>query len=381
MSSSLRFRPGVLSKDQIRGLIQEKAILNLKEEDVKDGSSFDLSLSEEYWKVDASIKPMEEESFSVALSGRQRKKVTRGGIRLKKGEIYIFKAQETLNLKDYKKIYGQATGKSSIGRLDILVRVIADEAPCYDRVPAHYSGDLYLEIIPITFDVKVCVGFPISQLRLFMGKPELTKISEEEIEEIYEKDFLRDAKGKALDSFDPTLRVNLEADPIFKEKLGEEICAFKAIKKKTDREPIDLASYHNERKKISPKNYWKPMPPEEGNSLTLEQEEFYILRSRERLNLPDDMAVGCEAVKEELGELRVHYAGFAHPWFGRNRPDNFGTPLIFEIRGHNFNTKLRNEEALATLEFYRMSEPVDKPDVGEYDKQELKLSKYFEEWK
>ena len=205
MSKSLRFRLGVLSRKQICSLIHENAILNLKEEDVKDVSSFDLTLSDEYCKVGASIKPMEEESFSVALSGRKRKQVPRRGTTLKRGEIYIFKARETLNLKDYKAIYGRATGKSSIGRLDILIRVIADESPCYDWVPAHYSGDIYLEIIPITFDVKVCVGFPISQLRLFMGNPKLNKISEEEIKEIYEKDLLRDAEGKVLDSFDPTL--------------------------------------------------------------------------------------------------------------------------------------------------------------------------------
>jgi hypothetical protein len=54
--------------------------------------------------------------------------------------------------------------------------------------------------------------------------------------------------------------------------------------------------------------------------------------------------------------MRIHYAGFVHPWFGLNRGDDKeGTPLIFEVRGHDLPTVLGHKEKLARLEYYRMS--------------------------
>ena len=81
--------------------------------------------------------------------------------------------------------------------------------------------------------------------------------------------------------------------------------------------------------------------------------------------------------------MRIHYAGFAHPFFGRQRSDGtIGTPLIFEVRGHQVNVSLADGEKMANLIFYRMSQdcaeelsPSDK-----YDNQTLQLSKFFADW-
>jgi dCTP deaminase len=113
-------------------------------------------------------------------------------------------------------------------------------------------------------------------------------------------------------------------------------------------------------------------------SVEIKPEEFYILRSKERFKLPLDVAVHCEAISETLGELRIHYAGFVHPGFGFNRLE--GTPIIFEVRGHNVKAFLRDGETLAHIKFYRMSHPCKKPEDSAYEKQELKLSSYFKDW-
>jgi dCTP deaminase len=102
------------------------------------------------------------------------------------------------------------------------------------------------------------------------------------------------------------------------------------------------------------------------------------LRSKERFNLPSDVAVSCRAISETLGELRIHYAGFVHPFFGSH--EEKGTPIIFEVRGHNVTTFLRDGEVLANINFHRMSKPAEDPGPGDYSKQELKLSKYFKDW-
>ena len=83
---------------------------------------------------------------------------------------------------------------------------------------------------------------------------------------------------------------------------------------------------------------------------------------------------------EYLGEMRIHYAGFVHPGFGLDRKDGkLGTPLIFEVRGHNVNVILADNERLAKLIFYRMSE-IEKTDMMSYNDQELNLSKIFTDY-
>ena len=83
---------------------------------------------------------------------------------------------------------------------------------------------------------------------------------------------------------------------------------------------------------------------------------------------------------ETIGEMRIHYAGFVHPYFGTVRTDNkIGTPLMFEVRGHNVNVSLGHKEILAKLTYYRMSQEPDKSQPA-YDNQELELSKLFAKW-
>jgi hypothetical protein len=56
-----------------------------------------------------------------------------------------------------------------------------------------------------------------------------------------------------------------------------------------------------------------------------------------------------------------------------------GTPLIFEVRGHQVNVSLRHGERLANLTLYRMSENA-KPEKSDYGTQTLKLSGFFSKW-
>ena len=54
--------------------------------------------------------------------------------------------------------------------------------------------------------------------------------------------------------------------------------------------------------------------------------------------------------------MRIHYAGFAHPFFGTENNKRLGTPLIFEVRGHNVKVSLKHGEKMAHLVCYRLSE-------------------------
>jgi dCTP deaminase len=156
------------------------------------------------------------------------------------------------------------------------------------------------------------------------------------------------------------------------------------------REAIDLTRKYkkdDDTNKYGPEEYWEikePSRKEDENYLEIDTEEFYILRSKERFSLPDDIAVYCRAITEELGEIRIHYAGFVHPAFGssKKRDDEGlnGAPLAFEVRGHNVKAILRDGETLARLKYYRMSQVGDPEDSADYGDQELKLSKVFKDW-
>ena len=360
-------RPGILSKQQILSL-EGTVITDLTKESVGP-SAFNLHLSHQGWEMKGSIKGSDNtlideigESYGQTFSMQRTKK-------LKAKQTYLFKLKECLKLPSEGKLYGRATGRSSIGRLDVLTRLMVDKCSLYDEIDPKedlYPGRLYVEITPITFDIVVQEGVSLNQLRLFRGRPELSELKNDEIElfggMILDENHKPKVKEKVYD-----LRVDLTPDP------QNKISAFTAEDGRNL--TVDLTQGA---KYLDPQKFWEPITLKDDFILEMERERFYILRSKERFKLPLDVAVYCQAISENLGELRIHYAGFVHPGFGLHRSE--GTPIIFEVRGHNVTTFLQDGETLAHIKFYRMSESCESPEDSAYEKQELKLSSYFKDW-
>jgi len=166
---------------------------------------------------------------------------------------------------------------------------------------------------------------------------------------------------------------------------GCEVSAFSApLQNPNDGAVIDLWSKPEE-ERPKPWDHWKFEITDENKRLRILKDRFYIIRSREKIHLPQGIAVYCRASDETIGEMRIHYAGFVHPFFGKERDDQGrGTPLIFEVRGHDIDVSLMNHEKMARLEFYRMSEDAQKEtNRGKsdlYASQSLQLSKFFGSW-
>ncbi len=87
----------------------------------------------------------------------------RNGAVLEKGRIYVIPLLESINLRS--EVAAFANPKSSTGRLDILTRMIADEATIFDQVKEGYKGELYIEVAPRSFSVVVKTGSRLNQLR------------------------------------------------------------------------------------------------------------------------------------------------------------------------------------------------------------------------
>ena len=81
-----------------------------------------------------------------------------------------------------------ANPKSSIGRLDVFVRVVTEYAMCFDEIPRNYAGRLYLEISPRSFPIIVKQGACLTQLRLFRNETQngLT-LDDKALQELHDK--------------------------------------------------------------------------------------------------------------------------------------------------------------------------------------------------
>jgi dCTP deaminase len=369
--------PGVLNQSQLTKLCQEGYVTGVDtESNAVDLSSIDLSLSDSAFEMkDGSVKPSGQFDYDHLLKNNKLAKELRpepdGTFLLKSKTTYVFKLRERLSRLVDSSIYGQATAKSSIGRVDVLSRLIVDGMDTYECFEPERlkgaSGNMYVEITPITFHVRVKRGIPITQLRLFYGKPEDVQISSREL-------FRTVLEGPG--ARDGSLTVHLENE----QRGGIPVAAFCARSEGSIDEAVPL--WVDKGREPDPCKYWRFQEVKESR-LKIEKEQFYILRSKEKIAVPPGIAIYCRASDETIGEMRIHYAGFVHPWFGLLRNDGtVGTPLIFEVRGHQVHVSLADGEKMANLIFYRMSQDAARPDEAEdaYGKQTLKLSKFFAEW-
>jgi len=343
-------------------------------DDLLDESSLDLTLSNEaYCMVHGSVKPVGERPYIVFLTRSDlAKKLPAdpdGSFLLREKETYVFKLMERLGRKLAEiGVHGQATAKSSVGRVDVLVRLIVDGMDTYECFNPeglnHQSGDMYLEVTPITFPVRVQPGTSLSQLRFFYGDPRDVELRSGVL---YRTIFHGEEKvdGSLTVDLQNTNVGGLQAATFYAEPGGQ----------------VDAVPLWQMEPKPDPCRYWNLTESKE-NRLKIEAERFYILRSKERISVPQGIAVYCRASDETIGEMRIHYAGFVHPWFGLKRTDGQrGTPLIFEVRGHQVNVSLADGERMANLTFYRMSEAATgKGSPTAYEGQTLMLSKFFGTW-
>lgn len=371
--------PGVLSKKLLWNLAQAGLLKDVSQE-LLDHSSFDLTITDEgYLMAGGSIKPFNdyEQMLKELQTARLCEPLQRddGTFLLHAKQTYVFKVKQRLGrgLRNYN-VHGQATARSSVGRVDVLVRLIVDGMDCYETFTpegADRGGAMYLELTPLTFDVRIKPGAAVSQLRLFYGHPEACEIGGPDL---YRSVFVDGENSNG------SLSVDLTNTSI----ANDSGCAFRAIQNNT---PVSLwrtDKGENPHPLPRPQSYWELHPSVQlcGKAcLTIEKESFYIMRSKEKIALPAGVAVYCRAIDETIGEMRIHYAGFVHPLFGRDRKDKkIGTPLIFEVRGHDVKVILTDNEKLARLTFYRMADDAVSGNENSYSEQTLKLSSFFGNW-
>jgi dCTP deaminase len=126
--------PGVLNKEQMQNLVDEGILTSTKIGE----ASLDLTLTNEVYRMlRGSVKPGSNERYSVTLRNRslaERIDFDNGSVlTLECQKTYVFKLAERLDPSFAEiGIHGQATAKSSVGRVDVLARLIVDGMDQYE---------------------------------------------------------------------------------------------------------------------------------------------------------------------------------------------------------------------------------------------------------
>ena len=325
-----------LNRDQIIELIKKKNIVSSEQINSLQlqPASLDLTISNKCYRIKASFIP-NEKSISNIISELLLAKIDlKDEFLLEKNCIYLCELNEKLRLP--KNIKGKANPKSTTGRLDIFTRIITEHGTEYDFIDYNYKGKLFLEIIPQSFSIKIKKNTSLNQIRFYEKSDSEIQKKEQKISVHIKKNTVSAYKAKKITS---SININ----------------------------KIDY--YHKEM-------YWEKIIPKEDYFI-IEKDEFYILRSKEKIVIPNNTAAELEPFRDSFGNFRVHYAGFFDPGFGAKN----GIPAVLELRAYDTPFIIRDGQLVGQLNYYKIDEIKNnyygKKIKSNYHNQSLKLAKQF----
>jgi dCTP deaminase len=331
-------------------------------------ASIDLRLGAKAFRVAAGFMPGPDSRVADKLDRlRMHTLDLADGAVLERGCVYIIPLQERLDLP--KDVAGTANPKSTTGRLDIFTRLLCDNGREFEKVPAGYTGPLYLEVSPRTFSILARSGQALNQLRLRRGKPEFSDKALAALDKrlglVYAPDSNRERAqiGQGL-----WISIDLEGAD------GSRIIGYRA---RHNAPLIDLARIGH----YDPAEFWEPIRRNKTRSMILNPDDFYILVSREKIRVPHAYAAEMVPYDTSVGEFRIHYAGFFDPGFGYGANDIQGTRAVLEVRSHDVPFLLEHGQIVGRFSFERVTEVPDRiygMGIGSnYQRQGLTLAKQF----
>ena len=136
-------------------------------------ASLDLRLGARAFRLRAGFLPgagdLEERVRALATSELD---LTGDGAVLEQGVVYVIPLQEALALAP--DTTARFNPRSSTGRCDIFTRVLLPGHSRFDEAPAGFTGTPWLEVVPLSFPVRLVRGDRLCQLRLAQGSAALT---------------------------------------------------------------------------------------------------------------------------------------------------------------------------------------------------------------
>jgi dCTP deaminase len=333
-------------------------------------ASLDLRLGEVAYRLRCSFLPGQE---SVERKVKDyiidELDLRRDGAVLETNRPYLIPLIEQLSLPQG--VRARTNPKSSTGRLDVFTRVISDGSWRFDEIREGYQGRLFLEVVPLSFTVRVRQGLALNQLRLIAGRAAL---DDDDLRERHatEPILYRDDQPLPDDQFATADGLFLSLD------LRGDAAGDVGYRAKDHAPLIEMGEVDA----YDPDEYWDPVHREEGDRVVLAPERFYLLLSEESVVVPPDLAAEMTAYDPTSGELRTHYAGFFDPGFGFDPAGGLlGSRAALEVRAHDVPFMVEHRQRVCKLTFERMLEVPDRlygSGIGSnYQGQRMTLGKHF----
>ena len=357
---------GILPYQQIKALIRDHEIW--AEEDIQpeqiQPASLDLRLGPVAYRVRASFLPGEHSSVADKIQQFALHEIDlRAGAVLEKDCVYVVPLLERLQLSS--RISAAVNPKSSTGRLDIFTRLIVDRSRAFDEVEAGYQGMIYAEIAPRTFSVIVRRGSRLSQIRFRRGTP---NTSASALRRLHEQFRLVDSDKASLRGDSIAVTLDLK---------GEDRGGLVGWKAKKHAELVDVDA----KAAYDPLDFWDPISLRPARGLVLDPADFYILATREAVVVPPDHAAEMLANDTQVGEFRVHYAGFFDPGFGYDPAGGQGSRAVLEVRSRDVPFVLEHGQTVGWLRYEKLAAMPDRLYGGSlgsnYQGQGLQLGRQF----
>jgi dCTP deaminase len=334
-------------------------------------ASLDLRLGEVAYRIQCSFLPdrdtVERKVKDYIIDELD---IHKEGVVLETNRPYLIPLKERLKLPH--NVRGKANPKSSTGRLDVFTRLITDGSYRFDEVNAGYEGGLYLEVVPLSFAIRVREDLSLNQLRLSVGRPQLDDVAlrsfHRDTAPLLFKDDLPVADEDFATSNGLFLSLDLRGDP-----------AGRVGYRARDNAPLlDMTRAGA----LDPDGYWEHVKREQGDRVVLTPQRFYLLMSDQAVTIPPALAAEMTAYDPTSGELRTHYAGFFDPGFGYDPEQRFrGSRAALEVRAHDVPFMIEHGQRVCKLTFEHMLEAPSSlygRGIGSsYQRQEETLGKHF----
>jgi dCTP deaminase len=366
---------GLFARQEIQAMARRRLVQAYRaiDEAQYQPASLDLRLGKEVYRVRASFLPGRDRTVMdhLATLNPERISLSDAGAVLEKGIVYIAPLMERLDLLP--SLSGAANPKSSTGRLDIFTRLIVDGSEAFDDVPLGYGGPLYVEISPRSFSVRVREGSRLNQIRFRSRNSkhrglENFALKDHEIRERHARTPLVDGDLDLREGL--IMRVALSGSP-------GQIVGYRAQK---NGEIIDI----DRPGAYAAHEFWEPIRARPDSRLILDPDEFYILASREKMQIPADLAAEMAPIDPAIGEFRVHYAGFFDPGFGKGADGRPSARAVLEVRSRDVPFLLEDGQPVGRLVYEKLADKADElygaTAVSNYQGQGLKLSKHFRDF-
>ena len=335
------FQPGALPAQTLTDFLTSGVIHGGSLEHVSP-ASLDLTLTDEVYSIRGLVLPRVGETIRDLLPIMEAQPTT-FATPIQCGGLYLAKLHESLTLPSY--VYGYCNPKSSTGRLDMHVRVLADGVPRFDSVtPAGYHGELWVAFTAKSFSVLLHPGTPLTQLRLFTGD---TRFTEPELKAAMQQGLVWHPTDDRSLGYDELVTNDQDGAVMLTALVAEGMCGYECIAR--PEQVLDVARVGQ----YEASEFFTPICITDG-ALRLQHDKFYILSGAERVKIPPTLASEMVPMDERSGDFRSHYAGFLDPGWGWGATgEGKGRPFTLEVRPFE-DLVVRAGQPIAKIRFERM---------------------------